>query len=100
MVKRFIEQENCIGNTFNLGVQEPEITIKELVQICHRVVGKKLKIISGNDVPDSPVRRSPDMTLTKELIGYKPKVELHQGIVKTYEWYKNHYKISSETAKI
>ena len=89
MVKRFIEQENCIGNTFNVGVQEPEITIKELVQICHREVGKKLKIISGNDVADSPVRRSPDMTLTKKFIGYKPKVELHKGIAKTYEWYKS-----------
>jgi len=58
-------------------------------------LGKKILEITGSDsgisyqpMPkDDPVRRKPDITLAKELLGWRPKVGLDEGLKKTLEWF-------------
>lgn len=87
MLVRMMESQNCEGETLNLGNQDPEVTIQELVKVCHRVVGKNQTVLSKPSVPGSPQRRCPDMTRTISLIGYTPTVSLEEGIRRTYDWY-------------
>jgi dTDP-glucose 4,6-dehydratase len=39
------------------------------------------------DAPvDDPVRRKPDTTLAREVLGWEPKVELRNGLQRTIDW--------------
>ena len=40
--------------------------------------------------PGSPYRRCPDMNKTIELIDFESQVDLHDGIAKTYDWYREY----------
>ena len=88
MLIRMIESDSCIGQTMNLGVETPEVTIREVVETCIRVTGKKLQINSLPSTPGSPKRRVPDMRLAKSLLGYESQGNLREGITKTWEWYR------------
>jgi UDP-glucose 4-epimerase len=88
MLLRIMVQDDCEGKTLNLGTQNPELKIKEVVQQCFSVVGKELFIDEKPETPGSPSRRVPDMTKTSSLLGYESQVSIHSGVVKTYEWYR------------
>jgi len=88
MLLRIMIIDDCKGRTLNIGTQNPELKIKEVVQKCFSVVGKELLIDEKPATPGSPIRRAPDMSKTSSLIGYESQVSLHSGIVKTYEWYR------------
>lgn len=80
---------SCEGKTLNLGTEGPEITIKELVEICHQAIGRKLTILAEPSMLGSPERRAPDMTHTTQAIGFSSKITLMEGINKTYGWYRD-----------
>lgn len=82
-----IRNEKCINQTLNLGTQTNEITIEDLVRLCHSIVGKDLEMEFNNQDRGSPNRRAPDMTLTTKLTGVKSKISLEQGIKRSYDWY-------------
>ena len=44
MLKRMLETEACERQTLNLGTEEPELSIGEVVRKCIEVVGKDLDI--------------------------------------------------------
>ena len=44
MLKKMLETEACAGKTINLGNESPEVTIRQVVQTCIDVAGKKLTI--------------------------------------------------------
>ena len=88
MLLRIMNNEDCEGETLNLGTQDLEVKIKEIVEKCFSVVGKELFISEQPETAGSPSRRVPEMKKTSSLLGYKSQVSLNSGIVKTYEWYK------------
>ena len=88
MLIRMAESDQCKGKTLNLGNQDPEINMLDLAKICHRTVGKDLNVILKSSSPGSPVRRQPNMDLTKKLIDFESKIGLPEGISRTFEWYK------------
>lgn len=89
MLFRIMSVDDCEGQTLNLGVQSPELKIKDVVQKCFAVAGKELFINEKPEAPGSPIRRAPDMSKTFSLIGYKSQTSINKGIAKTYEWYRN-----------
>jgi len=85
---RMVESEQCINQTLNLGNQSPEIEIGQLAKIILKIMGKKnlrIKALPGS--PGSPVRRCPDMAKANRVIGYEAKIDIEEGIAKTYSWY-------------
>ena len=65
-----------------------EFTILELAQEVLAVTGSRSEI-HHEDLPmDDPTQRRPDITLARELLGWEPRVELHEGLVRTLEWYR------------
>ena len=81
--------EACQGATLNLGAQTPEVSIRELVQMCIEVSGKTLTLNELPSTPGSPERRAPDMRATAKLLDYEAKVGLRDGVSRTWNWYRD-----------
>ena len=66
--------------------------INEIAKMISNVVGYDGNIVYDATKPDGTPRKLLDVSLAKEL-GWESKVELHEGLVKTYEWFKRNQKI-------
>ena len=85
------------GESYNIGIDSPEIsTLKlaqELKKISNNLFNYDSKIIFKKNsdrsyLTDNPQRRCPDLTKSRLNLGYKPKVSLNDGLLKTLLWYK------------
>ncbi len=75
------------GEVINLGNPE-EHTINELVDLVAEKVGVEKKIERLPLPGDDPMRRQPDITKAKEILGWEPKVSLDEGLDKTIEYFR------------
>lgn len=89
MLFLMLKNKKCEGLTLNLGSESPEVSIMELVQACHKVLSKDLIIKPKEGPLGSPVRRAPDMKFTSKLLQYESRVSLSEGLIETYNWYKD-----------
>ena len=90
LILRIAASPACAGETLNVGVGEPEVSIRELGSRIAETVGKRLEIVARPTTPGSPPRRCPDMTKTHALVGRPPQVDLATGLRRTYDWYRRH----------
>ncbi len=79
--------ENFIGPV-NVG-NDGEYSILELAQMIIELCCSSSKIIFKPLPSDDPCKRRPDLTLAKEKLGYKPTVDIKDGLIKTIEYFKN-----------
>ena len=70
----------------NLG-NDTEITILQLVQAIEKALGKPLKITHEPLPQDDPVRRRPDLTRARKILGYQPQVGLEEGLRMTIAYF-------------
>ncbi len=81
--------EGIKGEIFNLGNPD-EYTIKDLAAKVIALVGKNVEIkFSTKFREDDPMRRQPDITKAKTVLGWEPKVSVEVGLQKTIEYYKS-----------
>ena len=64
-----------------------EFTIKELAEKVIALTGAKSKLIYKPLPSDDPVKRKPDISLAKEVLGWEPKVPLEEGLLKTISYF-------------
>lgn len=88
MIRRLAETPGAEGQAFNVGNEEPEVTIRELAEMILSVVEKPLEIREGIDTPGSPVRRCPSMSKTRRMVGNINTVSLEDGLQRTFDWYR------------
>jgi Nucleoside-diphosphate-sugar epimerases len=78
--------ENYDGADFvNLGTGK-ELTIRELAEMIKKVVGFKGELVFNPEKPDGTPRKLLDVS-KMEALGWKYKVEIEDGISRTYNWY-------------
>ena len=70
---------------YNVGTGE-DLTIKHLAETIQQITGHKGEIIWDSTKPDGTPRKLMDVTKMHNL-GWKHKIELHEGIQKTYNWF-------------
>jgi len=70
----------------NVGTGE-DVTIKQLAEIIADVVGYDRHINWDTSKPNGTPRKVLNVDRIKSL-GWEPKIDLREGIEKTYEWYK------------
>ena len=84
--------DQAIGRTINLGSGR-EISVGDLANLIAELVDKPITIEceSQRQRPEkSEVQRLlADNTLAGELLGWKPTVDLRDGLIKTIEWFRN-----------
>ncbi|MES2485610.1 MAG: GDP-L-fucose synthase [Bacteroidota bacterium] len=70
---------------YNVGTGE-DLTIKELAETIQRIVGHEGELIWDSTKPDGTPRKLMDVSKMHDL-GWKHKVNLAEGIEKTYNWF-------------
>jgi len=86
---RAMENEKAVGEIINIGSDE-EMTILECAKLVHRLAesGKplKLKFVPFSDVFGAYkdiMRRVPDLSKARRILGYEPKVDIKTAIEHT-----------------
>jgi UDP-glucose 4-epimerase len=81
-----MESENAIGEIINLGNDE-ELSVIDAAYLIHRIAdtGKelKLKFIRMEEIfgkYKDIMRRIPDLSKAKKILGYEPKVSMEKAI--------------------
>lgn len=70
---------------YNVGTGQ-DITIKELAQEIQKIVGHQGEINWDSSKPDGTPRKLMDVSKMNKL-GWKHKVDLEEGIQRTYDWF-------------
>ena len=65
-----------------------EVTIEEIARTIIKLVGSTSKIVYRPLPVDDPKQRRPDITRAQTLLGWAPKVELEEGLLKTVDYFK------------
>jgi dTDP-glucose 4,6-dehydratase len=65
-----------------------EITIEEIARTIIDLVGSKSRIVYRPLPVDDPRQRRPDITRARTLLGWEPKVDLREGLLKTVDYFK------------
>src|ERR1041385_5892673 len=74
---------------FGDGSQTRSFTyITDLVDGIIRMTGAKSTVIYKPLPTDDPKQRKPDITRARTLLGWEPKVQLEEGLVKTIEYFR------------
>jgi len=71
----------------NLG-NPVEFTIRQLADLVIDLTGSSSKIVARPLPEDDPKQRCPDISLAKDLLGWSPKIQLSDGLVKTIEYFE------------
>lgn len=82
----FMEQNDKVG-PLNLG-NPGEFTIRELAEKVLLKIGGRSKLIEKPLPSDDPVRRKPDISQARALLGWEPKVDLDEGLDKTIAYFR------------
>jgi dTDP-glucose 4,6-dehydratase len=75
-------------NPVNIG-NPNEITIKDFAEEIIKLTNTSQKVIYKELPVDDPLQRQPDITLAKKLLGWQPKVEREEGMLKTFNYFKS-----------
>lgn len=84
------------GESYNIGVESPEISMKALAELVTRLArerfGYKGQVIKrastdANYLVDNPNRRCPVIAKARNDLGYNPQVSLEEGLLRTLIWY-------------
>jgi dTDP-glucose 4,6-dehydratase/UDP-glucuronate decarboxylase len=86
------------GEPFNIGTEEPEISMRDIATLLLRVAGSNRKVVQqvskeADYLTDNPNRRCPDLSKARSLLGYSPKVSLEEGLGRMLDWYKNYVEL-------
>ena len=71
----------------NIGNPD-EFTVLELAELVLEVTGSTSEVTFDELPVDDPVRRRPDISLARRELGWRPEVDLREGLALTYDWYR------------
>jgi UDP-glucuronate decarboxylase len=75
-----------VTGPINIG-SPTEFTIRELAETIIGLTSSSSKLIFKPLPSDDPRQRMPDITNAEAILGWKPKIELRDGLVKTIAYF-------------
>lgn len=81
-----MDKDDLIGPV-NVG-NPNEFTILELAEKVIRLTGSSSKIVFNALPADDPSQRQPDISLAEKELGWRPHVELEEGLAKTIVYFE------------
>jgi CDP-glucose 4,6-dehydratase len=86
-----LDGEEARGEAFNAGGERPH-SVREVVDLIAHVAGTGVEPeYLGTGTPDGEIdRQYVDSSKLRELTGWRPRVELADGLRDTLEWYRAH----------
>jgi dTDP-glucose 4,6-dehydratase len=71
----------------NLG-NPHEMTVLQFAKTIIELTGSKSAIIYKPLPEDDPQVRQPDISKAKKILGWEPRVQLEEGLLKTIEYFR------------
>ena len=82
------ERKEAVGHAFNVGNPRSVCTIYDLAMTIVRLAGSASKI-TFEDWPFPDVElRIPNIDKARQVLGYEPKVDLAEGLLRTIDFYR------------
>ena len=78
------------GRVYNLGNPD-ERSVLDLARAVLAATGSDSSLEFLPMPPDDPVRRCPDISRARAELGWEPRVELEDGLLKTLAWYRQEF---------
>jgi UDP-glucuronate decarboxylase len=72
----------------NLG-NPGEFSIAELAEIVLELTGSRSKVVYKSLPADDPRQRRPDIALAKGELGWEPKIQLREGLMRTIAYFED-----------
>lgn len=76
----------------NLGCGSP-ISLNEFIRIYEQLIGKQAVTQIKPAPPTEPLVTYCDNSKAQELLGFAPKIDVREGLARTWAWYKAQYKM-------
>ena len=76
-----------VGEPVNVGMPD-EMTVLEVAEMIRDAVDGRLEIVFRPLPVDDPRRRRPDIARAAELLGWRPRVPVAEGLPKTIAWFR------------
>jgi nucleoside-diphosphate-sugar epimerase len=87
-LRRLMDSGRVVGFPVNLG-NPNELTVRRLVDLVIAMTGTDSRIVYRPLPEDDPQRRRPDISRAAKLLGWKPAVDLEQGLEATIAWFED-----------
>jgi UDP-glucuronate decarboxylase len=84
---RLMNSPGEITGPVNIG-NPREFTILQLAQEILAITGSKSKIVKEPLPDDDPKQRQPDIALAEKLLGWRPTIELTEGLKRTIAYFE------------
>jgi CDP-glucose 4,6-dehydratase len=90
-IEAALDRGEARGEAFNAGGERPH-SVREVVDLIATASGTGIEPeYQGSGTPDGEIdRQYVDSTKLRELTGWRPRVELATGLLRTLEWYQEH----------
>jgi UDP-glucuronate decarboxylase len=89
---RLMETSDEVTGPINLG-NPVEFSIRQLAETVIELTGSSSRIVNQELPEDDPKQRQPDITKAQSVLGWTPKMQLHEGLIKTIEYFEGVLKI-------
>jgi UDP-glucuronate decarboxylase len=76
-----------VTGPINIG-NPNEFTIRELAELVLRLTGSNSRLVLKPLPLDDPRQRQPDISNARRVLGWQPKTELQEGLLKTIAYFK------------
>jgi UDP-glucuronate decarboxylase len=92
---RIMDAPGGIVGPINLGNPD-EMSIGELAQLVRDMTGTSARLVNRALPSDDPVRRCPDISRARELLGWSPQVALRDGLRKTIAYFEDSLAVEAQ----
>lgn len=83
-----MEREETTGEVINLG-NPNELTIENIGKMIIKLTGSKSLLVKSQErLGDDPDKRKPDIDKAKQVLHWKPRVNLEDGLGKTIDYFE------------
>lgn len=85
------------GDPVNVGNPQ-EMTVKEMAETIIAITGSRSEIVYRPLPEDDPKVRQPDVSKAKRILGWEPRVDVKDGLIKTVEWFVSQHAADATAA--
>lgn len=79
----------CSSEIYPVNIGNPdEVTMLQLAQEIIEITKSKSKIVFRDLPKDDPKIRQPNITRAQQILNWEPKVNRHQGLIKTLDYFR------------
>ncbi len=71
----------------NLGRGQP-VQMADFVRLIEELVGAQAQLITPPPPASEPKVTYADISKARQLLGYDPKVSIHDGLARLWDWYR------------